>query len=397
MIMDKLVDSRPRHLKLLRRLVKRVRALDQQADDKFAAWQQATQESPARAAALPVQAVRQEAPGRLSALSLQAEGHRRNDAGDREHPRQDPGRLAGHRGVGSAAQVRRPAGDHPVRTRQAPHPRTVCAHAAAPITSRPARELNGAMARAHEAKTQMVEANLRLVISIAKKYTNRGQSFLDLIQEGNVGLMKGVEKFEYQRGYKFSTYATWWIRQAITRCIADQARTIRIPVHMIEIINKLWRTQKQLMQELGHEATHRRAGRRHGNVGRTRARRPENGAAAHLHAVARGRRRRDALRRPDRRQDRREPERGHQLQSAPGQARRGAPRPDRARAPHPGTPLRPERRLPAHAGGGRPPIRGHPRTHPPDRGQGPAQTPPPHPQEQTRRLPRNDRPSPSRS
>ena len=116
-------------------------------------------------------------------------------------------------------------------------------------------ELNDAMARAHEAKSHMVEANLRLVISIAKKYTNRGQSFLDLIQEGNVGLMKGVEKFEYQRGYKFSTYATWWIRQAITRCIADQARTIRIPVHMIEIINKLWRTQKQLMQELGREAT----------------------------------------------------------------------------------------------------------------------------------------------
>src|SRR5258706_13059679 len=117
------------------------------------------------------------------------------------------------------------------------------------------KDIRAGEEEADQAKQELIVANLRLVVSIAKKYTNRGLQFLDLIQEGNIGLMKAVDKFEYRRGYKFSTYATWWVRQAITRAIADQARTIRIPVHKIETINKLIRTSRQLVQEPGPEPT----------------------------------------------------------------------------------------------------------------------------------------------
>jgi RNA polymerase primary sigma factor len=253
-VVDKLIGSRLRHLKLLRRLIKRVRALDRQADDKFSACQQASKKSQrARLlyqfkrfdrklqAAYPRFHYKQKV---IEEMTLVTENIRDKI-------------QAGLRAIEALETQRKSAAQQAIIQSEWDKIRTLERFVRMPHADylKACALLNAAMARGQEAKTQMVEANLRLVISIAKKYTNRGQSFLDLIQDGNVGLMKGVEKFEYQRGYKFSTYATWWIRQAITRCIADQARTIRIPVHMIEIINKLWRAQKQLMQDLGHEAS----------------------------------------------------------------------------------------------------------------------------------------------
>ncbi|MGO8678228.1 MAG: RNA polymerase sigma factor RpoD [Limisphaerales bacterium] len=253
-IVDKVCAHRERHTAGLRRLVKTVRDLDRQADDLFCRRQDESME-PER--------------GRLQ-KQLERRNQRLKAALVRFRFKQKV--------VEEMALVAENIRDRMCADQAAIDKATACPESAsrqALIQDEKERlrtlerfvrmstqdflrlwnELQDALTRAREAKARMVEANLRLVISIAKRYTNRGQSFLDLIQEGNMGLMKGVEKFEYRRGYKFSTYATWWIRQAITRCIADQARTVRIPVHMIEVINKLWRTQKRLMQDLGREAT----------------------------------------------------------------------------------------------------------------------------------------------